>query len=130
MLWINNAYNYGIYLGPSADIECTTVHLAALSEPNEIHNDGVDGGYEEGDVGAIVLRPVDPSDLIAAHVFRALRITLGFETDGLALDKDARVVHGDDGAVDGFGPLFAHEIIYDADAVLIQIANHTLAYVY
>jgi hypothetical protein len=48
--------------------------LGALFEPHEIHNDGVDGGYEEGDVGAIVLGPVDPGDLIAAHVPRHLAV--------------------------------------------------------
>jgi hypothetical protein len=32
--------------------------------------------------------------------------------------------------MDGLGPLFAHEIIDDANAVLVQITNHALAGVY
>ncbi len=70
---IESVMIYISYLCSSANVELAA-QLGVLLEPHEIHDDGVDGGYEEGDVDAIVLRPVDPGDLIAAHVSRRLAV--------------------------------------------------------
>ena len=105
----------------------------AVFESKEIQYDGVDGCQQECDVGAIVFRSVHPSDFIAANVFGrnsfGFRI-IRFQTDSLTVDKNARLVHGDDGSVNKFRSLFAHEIINDANAVLFQITDHTLTRIY
>ena len=102
----------------------------------KIHDDRVHCGYEKGDMSAIALRSVNPSDSIATNILSRRIRSMGrwcnrrFETDSFSFDEDARVIHFNNGPVNRFGSLFAHEIINDTNAVLFQITSNTLTYVY
>lgn len=112
------------YLGPTTDWRLMA-RLCQSVYSNEIHNDRVHCCNQVGNGGAIVFRSIDPSDFIASYILSRAQFTR-FEAHRFAFDENARVVHGDDRAMDRLGSLFAHEIVYNANAVLIQITNDTL----
>lgn len=112
-----------VFSYPTPAVNVPLAQLSVVLHGGRVHDDRSHGGDELGDLGALVLGPDDPGDFITPHFPRLLP-----GRHRLALHEDPRVVHGHDGAMNGFRPLPPHEIVHHTDAILLKVPHYELAH--